>query len=210
MARPNKQKIDHENLRDWLVCRPTEAGQVLKKIELPPKAKRYLYMEESEIVKDFREAKDKQMQIGILADRNLTTKVVIREVLREHGIDLPEPKNTNRGKARKSTEPMRETGGGASPLPIEQDIEGGGEPLPDVAATAAENCGETEGETMAEDAGQKTMTLRVLSKVLQCVNEAFPDTPAQFAAGSPSGALLTVHWGADGEITETALLIEGA
>ena len=29
------------------------------------------------------------------------------------------------------------------------------------------------------------------------------------AAGSPSGALLTVHWGADGEITETALLIEG-
>ena len=33
MARPQKQKIDHENLRDWLVAHPSEAGQVLRKIE---------------------------------------------------------------------------------------------------------------------------------------------------------------------------------
>ena len=193
MARPNKQKIDHENLRDWLVCRPTEAGQVLGKIEetatatmkkyiqryfrdgesigeiaekervepstvshalaaaleraggwlvenlpkqalqrqkeneLPPKAKRYLHMSEEEIVTDYREAKHKQLQIGILADRNLTTKAVIREVLREHGIDLPEPKKASRGKARKSVEP-----------------------LPDVAATAAESHDETEGGNHGE------------------------------------------------------------
>ena len=111
---------------------PERALQRQKENEVPPKEKRYLHMKESEIAEWYRQARDKELQIGILADMNVTTKAVIREVLREQGIDLPEPKK-NRGRARKNAEP----------LPVEQDVEGGGQLPPDVTETAAESCDET-------------------------------------------------------------------
>ena len=45
-------------------------------------------MTESEIVKDFKEAKNKRQQIDILADLNATTPDVIKTILRANGVDL--------------------------------------------------------------------------------------------------------------------------
>ncbi|MBO7158120.1 MAG: hypothetical protein J6W31_05910 [Clostridia bacterium] len=49
-----------------------------------------LQMTEAEIVKSFREAKDPEAQIGILADLNCVGKTKICEVLLKNGVDADE------------------------------------------------------------------------------------------------------------------------
>lgn len=44
------------------------------------------------IVRNYKEAKDKKVQIGILADRNLCDKREIEEILSQNGCELPSPK----------------------------------------------------------------------------------------------------------------------
>ena len=45
-------------------------------------------MTEKEIVKNYREAKNKKLQIEILADLNVTNKDEIKAILKKHGVDL--------------------------------------------------------------------------------------------------------------------------
>ena len=55
-------------------------------------------MTETEIVKDFREAKDKRMQVGILADLNECSKEKIIEILKAGGVDHRELPRTRKPK----------------------------------------------------------------------------------------------------------------
>lgn len=48
-------------------------------------------MTHEEIIRNYRQAKNKKRQIQILADMNHTTKQAIRELLREAGVPLPAP-----------------------------------------------------------------------------------------------------------------------
>lgn len=48
-----------------------------------------MVMTNEEIVRDYRLSKDPKEQIGILADRNMTTQDAIREVLLEAGVTVP-------------------------------------------------------------------------------------------------------------------------
>ena len=62
-----------------------------------------MQMSDSEIVRSYREAKDKRSQVGVLAELNACSKDYIREILKRSGIDAPKP-------GRKSTtepEPVR-------------------------------------------------------------------------------------------------------
>ena len=45
-------------------------------------------MTDNEIVRDYRAAKNKKMQIEILADLNTTTKDEIKKILKANGVDL--------------------------------------------------------------------------------------------------------------------------
>lgn len=49
-----------------------------------------MQMTESEIVKDYREAKNKSEQINILADLNCCSKVEIKEILLNNGVSSQE------------------------------------------------------------------------------------------------------------------------
>ena len=73
--------------------------------------KRRLIMPEWEIAEYYRDASDKKRQIQILADLNLTTENVIREVLQGLGYEVPEQK------VKKATTKSLRIG-------IEDDIEG--------------------------------------------------------------------------------------
>ena len=48
-----------------------------------------LIMSEGDIVLEYRQAKDKKKQIGILADENGCTQKVIKAILRNHGLEYP-------------------------------------------------------------------------------------------------------------------------
>lgn len=48
-------------------------------------------MTKTEIIREYKMANSKTKQIGILAELNLCTKKEIREILREGGLDVPEP-----------------------------------------------------------------------------------------------------------------------
>ena len=52
------------------------------------------------------------------------------------------------------------------------------------------------------------MSIETLVEVTKNVRNAFPDVVVHMSKGEPAGALLTVHWDAEGKITETVLLIE--
>ena len=145
-----------------------------------------LYMTEEEVAVRYRQARNQAEQIAILADLNLTTKEVIREVLREQGEDVPEPKKKH-GRA-----PSRK-----APLPIWEDIE------------AAETLPEEEEEIMPKTE-METMSIEVLAELTKNVKNAFCNADIHMAAGAPVGALLTVHWNSKGEVSETVLLIEAA
>lgn len=45
-------------------------------------------MNENEIVRSYRESKDKKQQIGILADMNCCEPEQIKEILKKNGVDL--------------------------------------------------------------------------------------------------------------------------
>lgn len=51
-----------------------------------------MQMTENEIVKSYKEAKEKGKQIGILADLNGCQRQEITAILRNNGVDLPGPK----------------------------------------------------------------------------------------------------------------------
>ena len=53
------------------------------------KLKELLPMSDADIVKEYREAKNKMTQIGILADENNVRKQVIVDILRQAGCELP-------------------------------------------------------------------------------------------------------------------------
>lgn len=65
-----------------------------------------MYMSETEIVKNYMEAKDKKNQINILKDLNCCTKEEILKVLVNNGIELPEPpkRRGRKPKAENDTE----------------------------------------------------------------------------------------------------------
>lgn len=56
-----------------------------------------MMMTEGEIVKSFREAKNKRQQISILAELNATSEDIIRTTLKSKGIDL---RSANAGKKK--------------------------------------------------------------------------------------------------------------
>ncbi len=60
-----------------------------------------MMMTDGEIVKSFREAKNKRQQISILAELNATSEDIIRTILKSKGIDL---RSANAGKKKKSME----------------------------------------------------------------------------------------------------------
>ena len=51
-----------------------------------------MQMTDNEIVKSYKEAKEKKKQIGILADLNGCNRQEITAILRNNGVDLPGPK----------------------------------------------------------------------------------------------------------------------
>lgn len=57
-----------------------------------------MYMKESEIVREFREGKDKKQQVKILADMNGCSYDEIVEVLRKQGIDVSGVERKKRGR----------------------------------------------------------------------------------------------------------------
>ena len=50
-----------------------------------------MQMSDVEIVRSYREAKDKRSQVGVLAELNACSKDYIREILKRSGIDAPKP-----------------------------------------------------------------------------------------------------------------------
>lgn len=60
-----------------------------------------MMMTDGEIVKNFREAKNKSAQIGILAELNATSEDIIKTILKSKGVDL---RSANAGKKKKSME----------------------------------------------------------------------------------------------------------
>ena len=52
------------------------------------------------------------------------------------------------------------------------------------------------------------MSIEAMAEVTKNVKNAFPDVAVHMSKGEPTDALLTVHWNADGEITETVLLFQ--
>lgn len=50
-----------------------------------------MQMSDSEIVRSYKEAKDKRSQVGVLADLNACSKDYIREILQRNGINAPKP-----------------------------------------------------------------------------------------------------------------------
>lgn len=61
-------------------------------------------MTEQEIVKDYREAKDKKTQIGILADLNTCSKQQIVEILKVGGVDHRELPRIRKRKEESASE----------------------------------------------------------------------------------------------------------
>lgn len=55
-------------------------------------------MDELDICREYRQAKDKRMQISILADMNLCTRKEIEKILIENGVIKKAPVNKNHGK----------------------------------------------------------------------------------------------------------------
>lgn len=47
-----------------------------------------MYMDEGEIVRDYLQAKDREAQVSILADLNLTTRSHVLDILAKHGLDV--------------------------------------------------------------------------------------------------------------------------
>lgn len=60
-----------------------------------------MMMTDGEIVKSFREAKNKSAQIGILAELNASSEDIIKTILKSKGVDL---RSANAGKKKKSME----------------------------------------------------------------------------------------------------------
>lgn len=50
-----------------------------------------MQMTDAEICRSYREAKDKRSQVGVLAELNVCSKDLIREILSRNGIDAPKP-----------------------------------------------------------------------------------------------------------------------
>ena len=50
-----------------------------------------MQMSDAEIVRSYREAKDKRSQVGVLAELNACNKDLIREILKHNGINAPKP-----------------------------------------------------------------------------------------------------------------------
>lgn len=74
-----------------------------------------LNMKKAEIVKMYKEAKNKREQITILADLNCTTRKEIEEVLMAAGIEIPskktapkKPTNPNNTKSATTSKPKKE------------------------------------------------------------------------------------------------------
>jgi hypothetical protein len=79
-----------------------------------------MMMTDGEIVKNFREAKNKSAQIGILAELNATSEDIIKTILKSKGVDL---RSANAGKKKKSMEIEA-----ADPVPGEAGYEADKEP----------------------------------------------------------------------------------
>ena len=56
-------------------------------------------MTEKEIVRNYQQAKNKKQQIEILADLNETSKDIIKDILKDHGIDMRSANIGNRKSA---------------------------------------------------------------------------------------------------------------
>ena len=50
-----------------------------------------MQMSDAEIVRSYKNAKDKRSQVGVLAELNACSKDLIREILSRNGIDAPKP-----------------------------------------------------------------------------------------------------------------------
>ena len=68
-----------------------------------------MQMSDSEIVRSYKEAKDKRSQVGVLAELNACSKDYIREILQRNGINAPKPgrKSATEPEPVKAEEPKR-------------------------------------------------------------------------------------------------------
>ena len=68
-----------------------------------------MQMSDSEIVRSYKEAKDKRSQVGVLAELNACSKDYIREILQRNGINAPKPgrKSTTEPEPVKAEEPKK-------------------------------------------------------------------------------------------------------
>lgn len=68
-----------------------------------------MQMSDSEIVRSYKEAKDKRSQVGVLAELNACSKDYIREILQRNGINAPKPgrKSTTEPEPIKAEEPKK-------------------------------------------------------------------------------------------------------
>lgn len=168
--------------------------------------KRALHMAEADIAAEYRRAKHKAQQIAILADMNLTSRAVIREVLREQGEDIPEPKKNHGRKA-----------GTVPPLRIEEDVESCAieaarmeKPEKTEVPQKEDRRGEEERQTVEKNEKKakpdEGMSIEAIAEMAKNVKNTFPDVAIHMSEGVPSGALLSIHYDAHGRIAETVLL----
>ena len=68
-----------------------------------------MQMSDSEIVRSYKEAKDKRSQVGVLAELNACSKDYIREILQRNGINAPKPgrKSATEPEPVKAEEPKK-------------------------------------------------------------------------------------------------------
>jgi len=68
-----------------------------------------MQMSDSEIVRSYKEAKDKRSQVGVLAELNACSKDCIRKILQRNGINAPKPgrKSTTESEPVKDEEPKK-------------------------------------------------------------------------------------------------------
>ena len=68
-----------------------------------------MQLSDSEIVRSYKEAKDKRSQVGVLAELNACSKDYIREILQRNGINAPKPgrKSTTEPEPVKAEEPKK-------------------------------------------------------------------------------------------------------
>ena len=185
-----------------------------------------LHMTAKEIVDSYRNAVDQKVQVKILAELNAVSPAVIREVLKDRGIELPEEKKKRVSGRRKLDEEafMRLYDQGYDDAAIAEGLrccvstvknyrrEKG---LPMMGDKRINNGSRSKKKSSRREAAERRKLWKwrrwiwwLCPRSCRRLKKAFPDTPVSFAAGKACGAVLMVRWDAEGDIRQTDLVIE--